>query len=122
MVGGVAGAVAGAYGGRQIADAIYPPEEEQYWREHHGEEEWAEKDSSYEQYAPAYRSGYEAFSKYPGKGYEEVEPEIEREYEQSDANRVVSWARARPALKAAWRRASGMAGTRPPGRGLRTGL
>ena len=122
MVGGVAGAVAGAYGGTRIADTIYPPEEEQYWGEHHGEEEWAEKDSTYDQYAAAYRTGYQAYQNYGDKPYEEIEPQLEREYSQSDANRVVSWSRARPALKAAWRRASGMAGTRKPGRGIRSGM
>ena len=121
-VGAVAGAVAGAYGGTRIADAIYPPEEEQYWREHHAEEEWADKDSSYDQYVTAYRTGYQAYQKYGDKPYEEVEPELEREYLQSDANRVVSWSRAPPALKAAWRRASGMTGIRKPGRGIRTGM
>ena len=122
-VGAVAGGVAGAYGGTRVAEAVYPPEEEQYWREHHAQEEWAEKDSSYDQYASVYRTGYEAFFKYPDTPYEEIEPQIEREYQQSDSNRVVSWSRARPALKAAWRRASGLTGTRkPPGRGIATGM
>ena len=121
-VGAVVGGVAGAYGGTRIATALYPAEEESYWREHHAEEPWAENGSTYDEYADAYRTGYNGYLKYPGKDYDEIEPELEKEYGQSDANRVVSWDRARPALKASWRRAAGLVSPRAPGRGLKTGI
>ena len=58
-VGGVAGTVVGgvigAYGGRSVAEAVNPTEEEQYWRENHPRQPYASSDFGYEHYAPAYR-------------------------------------------------------------------
>jgi hypothetical protein len=45
-------------------------EEEKYWREHHEKQPFV-KSYTYAHYAPAYRTGYEGFHKYPGKAYEE---------------------------------------------------
>jgi len=42
-------------------------EEEKYWREYHAKQPYAEKGRPYEDYAGAYRTGYEGFHKIPGK-------------------------------------------------------
>ncbi|CAN5209256.1 hypothetical protein BH20VER2_BH20VER2_13350 [soil metagenome] len=121
-VGAVIGGVAGGYAGKGVAEAIDPTVEDKYWREHHSEQEWADENSTYEQYEPAYRAGYEGLRKYPDREYEEVEPELQRDYEASEANQVVPWARARPALKASWRRVVGIYGPRDRARGMRGGI
>ena len=43
-------------------------------------------DSTYATYRPAYRTGYEGPSRYPGKKYEGVAAELQREYETSKGN------------------------------------
>jgi len=96
--------------------------EDEYWRENHPSQAWAEKDTSYEHYAPAYRTGYEGVTKYAGKHYHEIETDLARDYEKNDANPAIPWDRARPAVKAAWHRVSGVTGPRDPDRGMRTGL
>ena len=58
-VGAIVGGVAGAYSGKGVAEVVNPTVEDKYWRENHASQEWADADSSYEHYAPAYRTGYQ---------------------------------------------------------------
>jgi hypothetical protein len=97
-------------------------EEERYWREHHSAQPWADENSSFEHYAPAYRTGYEGVKKYAGKSYHEIELDLARDYEKNDAHPAVPWDLARPAVKAAWDRISGVRGPRDTDRGIRTGM
>jgi hypothetical protein len=121
-IGAVVGGVVGAYSGRSVAEAVNHTEEDKYWREHHHKQEWADKDSSYEHYAPAYRTGYEGIAKYAGKPYHEIENNLARDYEKNDANPAIPWDRARPAVKAAWDRLGGVTGPRDYDRGIRGGI
>jgi hypothetical protein len=121
-VGAVVGGIAGAVGGHGVAEAVNPTQEEQYWRENHAAQSWAEGGGSYDQYAPAYRTGYEGGTKYAGKPYEEIETDLALDYQKHDPNTALPWDRARPAVKAAWHRVSGTIAPRDPDRGTRSGL
>lgn len=121
-VGAVVGGVAGAYSGHGVAEAVNPTVEEKFWQEHHAAQPWAEKDLPYEHYAPAYKTGYEGVLKYAGKHYDEIELDLARDYEKNDANPAIPWDRARPAVRAAWHRVSGVTGPRDTDRGMRTGM
>lgn len=121
-IGAIVGGVVGAYGGRGVAETINPTQEEQYWRENHLEQSWAAEDAPFDHYAPAYRTGYEGVQKYSGKPYHEIEADLARDYEKNDANPAIPWDRARPAVKAAWDRLSGVTGPRDSDRGMRGGL
>ena len=121
-IGAVVGGVAGAYGGKGVAEAVNPTVEDQYWRENHASQEWADEKSTYDHYAPAYRTGYEGVTRYAGRDYTEIEADLARDYEKNDANPAIPWDRARPAVKAAWSRVSGVHGARDSDRGMRTGI
>jgi hypothetical protein len=116
------GGIAGAYSGHSVAEAVHPTIEEKYWRENHPSQPWAEKDATYEHYAPAYRTGYEGAMKYVGKDYDEIEMDLARDYEKDDAHLAIPWDRARPAVRAAWHRVSGVTGPRDTDRGMRGGI
>ena len=81
--------------------------------------EWARDGSAYDQYAPAYRTGYEGVMKYAGRDYEEVETDLALDYQKHDPGTALPWDRARPAVKAAWQRVSGTITPRDPDRGIR---
>ncbi len=121
-VGAVVGGVAGAYSGRGVAEAVNPTVEDAYWRENHGRQEWASANTSYDDYASAYRTGYEGVGKYGGRQYDEIEGDLARDYEKNDANPAIPWDRARPAVKAAWHRVAGTTGPRDTDRGMRAGV
>ena len=118
-VGAIVGGIAGAYGGKGVAEAVNPTVEENYWRENHGAQEWAGSESKFDDYAPAYRTGYEGVTKYAGRPYHEIEADLARDYEKNDANPAIPWDRARPAVRAAWHRVSGVTGPRDTDRGIR---
>jgi len=59
--------------------------EESYWREHHAKQPYAKKELSYDDYAAAYRTGYEGFHNYPGKAYEEIEDDLALNYQRTKA-------------------------------------
>jgi hypothetical protein len=40
--------------------------EDIYWREQHPKQAYAKRELSYDEYAAAYRTGYEGFHKYTG--------------------------------------------------------
>jgi len=96
--------------------------EEAYWREQHPKQPYADKKVPYDQYAPAYRTGYEGFHKYPGKKYEEIEDDLALDYERNQAGAALPWDHARHAVRAAWAKVSQDIGPRDPDRGIRSGF
>jgi hypothetical protein len=104
-VGLVAGAVAGGLAGKGVAEKIDPTVEDDYWKNNYSKRAYAEKNVSYDAYQPAYRTGYEGYTRYPGKKYEEVESDLQRDYEKlSRGNSSLSWDKAKLATRDAWRR------------------
>ena len=55
-------------------------------------------------YQPAYRTGYEGYTRYPGKKYEAVESDLQRDYEKSKGSSTLAWDKARLATRDAWDR------------------
>ncbi len=108
VVGAVVGGVAGAYGGRGVAEVVNPTVEEQYWRENHGSQSFAREEYDYGHYAPAYRVGYEALGKYPGKSFDEIEDAVALDYEKHEPGSALPWDHARHASRAAWTKVSGV--------------
>jgi hypothetical protein len=103
-VGLVAGAVAGGLAGKGVAEKIDPTAEDGYWKNNYSKRPYAEKNVAYDAYQPAYRTGYEGYTRYPGKKYEEVESDLQRDYEKSRGNSGLGWDKAKLATRDAWDR------------------
>lgn len=105
-IGLAAGAVAGGLAGKGAAEAVNPTVEDAYWRENYTNQPWAERTYTYDDYQPAFRSGYEAYSRYgvAGKRYEDVEPELRSNWERTRGKSRLDWERAKSASRAAWHR------------------
>ena len=107
-VGAVIGAVAGGLAGKGVAEAIDPTAEDAYWRERHSSQPFA-RNRSYDEFAPAYRTGYEGFGRHYKEGtrFEDAEDSLRRDYESSATagGNELGWDDARHAAKAAWSRA-----------------
>src|SRR5438552_1044165 len=63
-VGAVVGAVAGGLAGKGAAEAVNPTLESAYWRENYASQPWVERTYRYEDYEPAFRTGWEGYAKY----------------------------------------------------------
>ena len=108
-VGAVIGAVAGGLAGKGVGEMIDPTAEDAYWRSNYKTRPYiAAGDAAsfdYDQdFAPAYRHGYTAASRYPGRRYDEVESELERGWENAKGRSRLGWERAKLAARDAWHR------------------
>ena len=108
-----------ASGGASGKISVDPAAEEKYWREHHPGQPYAKGEQGYEHYAPAYRVGYEAAEKYPGKHFDEIEDDLALDYQKHQPRSALPWDRARSATRAAWDKVSGVVSPRDPSRGIR---
>jgi hypothetical protein len=104
VAGAVVGAVAGGLAGKGVGEAVNPTAEDAHWRSQYDREPYYVKERNYDDYAPAYRTGYEARPRYEGRRFEEVESDLQRNYETARGNARLSWEEAKHATRAAWDR------------------
>ena len=102
VVGGVGGAIAGGAAGKGIAEAVNPTAEDAYWRDNFKTRPYYTEGDQYETYRPAYQYGWESYSRYPGRRFDEVEPDLERDWEKAKGASSLTWTRARNATRDAW--------------------
>lgn len=108
VVGGVIGAVVGATGGglagKGVAEQVNPTAEDAYWRENYKTRPYYTADSSYDDYAPAYRYGWESRSRYAGRRFDDVESDLSSGWEKAKAKSRLGWEKAKMATRDAWDR------------------
>jgi hypothetical protein len=103
-VGAVVGGVTGGLAGKGIAESINPTFEHEYWRGTYAARPYVREGEAYETYAPAYRYGWESYTRYPDRRFEDVEPSLRSGWEKGEWNARLSWERAREAVRDAWLR------------------
>lgn len=103
-VGAVVGAVIGGLAGKGAAEALNPTVEDAHWREAYAGEPYYSPEHSYEDYAPAYRAGWEA--RVAGTDWDAARAEWARKWDAEHAQGGLKWEKAQPAFKAAWDRAN----------------
>ncbi len=104
VVGGVVGGLAGGVVGNRIAAAINPAAEDDHWRQDFPSRPYADG-LEYSVFQPAYKLGWESYGRHTGKKFDEVEPELKREWERdTDSAGRISWDKAKDATRDAWHR------------------
>ena len=104
VAGAVVGAVAGGLGGKAAAEAINPTAEEAYWRDQYTKEPYYQAGRGYEDYAPAYRLGYEGRSNASGS-FDDAHDHLSASWTGQRDRSTLSWQEAQAASRAAWQRA-----------------
>ena len=107
LVGGAIGAVAGGLAGKGAAEAINPTVEDAYWRENYSTRPYATADRGYEYYQPAYRYGWESRAKFSGKNFDDVAPDLQKNWTSARGSSKMEWSEARSAISDAWHRPAG---------------
>jgi len=90
--------------GQGIAELLDPAAEEAYWRENYETQPYYEAGYTYDDYHPGYRTGWEGRARYEGRAFEQVERELQAEYERHRAGSRLDWESCREAARAAWNR------------------
>jgi len=94
----------GGLAGRGIAELLDPAAEEAYWRENYETQPYYEAGYTYDDYLPAYRAGWEGRARYEGRSFQEVERDLQADYERRRGASRLGWDRNREAARAAWNR------------------
>jgi len=105
-VGAAIGAVVGGLAGKGVAEAIDPTREHAYWSENFSGRDYVEKGSSFDDYGPAYDYGVDARGQYPGRGFDDIESDLSRDWATRRGASSLSWERAKHAARDAWNRIS----------------
>lgn len=104
VIGAAIGAVVGGLGGKAVAEHFDPTTEQQYWRDNHAKQSYATDGKSYDEYAPAYRAGYEGRNKHPEATFDDAEPQLANDYQSMSGSAGLAWEKAKHATRAAWER------------------
>jgi hypothetical protein len=67
-------------------------------------EPYYERGYSFDDYYPAYRTGWEGRVRYEGRSFDEAERELQRDYQRNRGNSQLDWRKNRHAVRAAWER------------------
>lgn len=118
-VGAVVGAVAGVVAGRTMK--MDPAAEDAYWRDNYSSRPYASSGAQYDEYQPAYRYGVDSYSKYPDRSFDEVEPELGRDWSHARGKSSLEWEHAKHASRDAWHRLSNSVERTIPGDSDRDG-
>ena len=106
VVGAIAGAVVGGLAGKGIAHLIDPEAEDAYWRESYSNRPYVASGASYDDYGPAYRYGVDSYGRYEGRPFDEVESDLERDWERARGESKLTWQNAKHATRDSWQRVS----------------
>ena len=104
VVGAAVGALAGGLVGKGAAESVNPTVEDEYWRHNYTSRPYADTALAYDDYEPAYRTGYEAYTNYhnTGRTFDDLEPDLRSEYESKRGQSNLGWEKAKYAARDAW--------------------
>jgi hypothetical protein len=107
---------------RQVTDHTTEPElvnptvEDAYWRENFKTRAYASGDT-YDRWRAAYRYGWHSYTQHRGQPFDEVEPAMQHEWDNSKDGSLLTWEKAKDASRDAWARAEiGTIGVNKDGR------
>lgn len=103
-VGAVVGGVIGAKAGDSIAEAVNPTEYNEHFKNEYKNAPYYSADRDWNDYEPAYRYGYDTYGQYRGQRFEDVEPELQRNWDQTrtQAKSRLEWNDAKHAVRDGW--------------------
>ncbi|MFC5571236.1 hypothetical protein ACFPN1_14315 [Lysobacter yangpyeongensis] len=101
-VGAVVGGVVGAKAGDSIAEAVNPTEYTDHFQRAYTAAPYYIGGSEWRDYEPAYKYGYDTYGQYRGRRFEDIEPDLERNWNTSRANSRLEWNDARQAVRDGW--------------------
>lgn len=90
-------------------ESAFTPEEDKYWSEHYKTRPYYDSNSDYNTYGPAYRYGYEARQRWADKAWEDIEKDMNRDWNKDNPDSELTWDKAKHAVKDAWDKVTGKA-------------
>jgi len=107
VIGAAIGAIAGGLAGKGVAESIDPTREDAFWRDNYSDRPYVNAGSSYDDYGPAYRYGVNAYSRDPGRSFDDAEADLSSGWKNARGQSSLAWMRAKDATRDAWNRLGG---------------
>ena len=121
VIGAAVGAIIGGLAGKGVAEAIDPTVEAAYWRDNYSSRPYVESSASYDDYGPAYGYGVNSFGENKGRSFDEMEPQLSRDWHAARGTSNLSWDKAKSASRDAWNKVSDATERAVPGDSDRDG-
>ena len=102
VVGAIAGGALGAKGGGAIAEAVNPTEYNAHFEKNYTSAPYYKSGTEWKDYEPAYKYGYDTYGQYQGQRFEDVESNLERNWDSTRANSSLAWNEAKGAVRDGW--------------------
>jgi hypothetical protein len=81
-------------------------EEDAYWRTKYRDRPYAAS-GDYEDFSPGYRFGFESASRYRGRDWDDIEPELASDWDAYEHRNESTWQQIKSAVRDAWDRVTG---------------
>ena len=102
VVGAVAGGALGAKAGDSLAEVVNPTEYTTHFESNYKSAPYYSTGRDWSDYQPAYQYGYDTYGQYRGQKFDDVETELERNWDATRANSRLAWNEAKGAVKDGW--------------------
>lgn len=102
LVGAAVGAIAGGLGGKAVAEAFDPTVVDAHWKGRFESESYYEPNTTYDDYAPAYRLGAQSRQQSSSSSFDDNESTLASEYDKVRGSSRLGWERAKSAARASW--------------------
>jgi uncharacterized protein YcfJ len=102
VIGAVVGGAVGAKAGGGIAEAVNPTEYNRHFESIYKTAPYYRAGREWNDYRPAYKYGYDTYSQYRGQRFEDVEPQLERDWNATRAESRLGWNEAKGAVRDGW--------------------
>jgi uncharacterized protein YcfJ len=102
VIGAVVGGAAGAKAGGGVAEAINPTEYNRHFESTYRDTPYYTAGREWNDYKPAYQYGYDTYGQYRGQRFEDVEPQLARDWDATKANSRLGWNEAKGAVRDGW--------------------
>lgn len=106
VAGALVGGVAGGLAGKAVAENIDPTVEVAFWRDEYQNRPYYNDSYQYDQYRPAYQSGWEAYRDDERDDWSTREAIARQRWENEGGSQYMTWDEARPAAMDAYSRVS----------------
>jgi hypothetical protein len=99
VLGAAIGGVVGGYAGKSVGEAIDPTTEDRWLHDNFTSRPYVEPGAAFQKYEPAYRFGGEAECRHHGDCFDEIEGELEQDWNSRGDECAMPWQHARDAVK-----------------------
>lgn len=81
--------------------------EEDYWRTNYGNRPYATTNRDFNYWRPGYQYGYESATRYQGRKWNDVEPDLRTGWDKYENRGQTTWEQIKDAVRDAWDRVTG---------------